>query len=68
MEYGRDGDTSCNRNNPQRFSKETGRFRNRKTSRDHPDYSLVMIGQNTEKSWRLAVTQTPEKDHYLVLV
>ena len=34
---------------------------------DHPDNTIIKIGQNTEKSSaglrRLAVTQTPVKDH-----
>ena len=38
-----------------------------KTSGDHPNYSLVEIGQNTEKSpgdlRRIAVTQTPVENH-----
>ena len=41
-------------------------------SRDHPDYSIVDNSQNTEKSpgdlRRLAVTQTPVKDHQLTLM
>ena len=41
------------------------------TSGDHPNYNIVENGQNTEKSpgdlWRLAVTQTPVKDHQLTL-
>ena len=55
MEYEGDGDTNCNRyawNNLQRFGKETRRFRNHRTSRDHPDYSINKIGQNIEKSPR----------------
>ena len=39
---------------------------------DHLNYSIVEIGQNTEKSLgdqrRLAVTQTPAKDYQLALV
>ena len=39
---------------------------------DYPDYIFVKVGQNTEKSpgdqKRLAVTQTPAKDHQLTLV
>ena len=35
-------------------------------SRDHPNYSIIEISQNTEKSpgdlRRLVVTQTPAKD------
>ena len=48
-----DGDINCNcyaRNNPQRFHKETRIFRNQRTSRDHPDYSIIKISQNTENS------------------
>ena len=41
-------------------------------SGDHPNYSIVEIGQNTEKSpgylRRLAVTQTPVRNHWLTLV
>ena len=41
-------------------------------SGDHPNYCITEIGQNTEKScgnlWRLAVTQTPLKDHQLTLI
>ena len=40
-------------------------------SEGHPNYSIVEIGQNTEKSpgdmRRLAVIQTPVKDHELTL-
>ena len=43
--------------------KGTGRLGNKRTSGDHPDYGIIKIGQNTEKSpgdWsRLAVTQIP---------
>ena len=39
---------------------------------DHPNYSIVEISQNTEKSpgdlRRLAVTQTPVENHQLTLV
>ena len=39
----------------------------KKTSENHPNYRLVEIGLNTEKSpedlWRLAVTQTPVENH-----
>ena len=44
----------------------------RGTIQDHPNYNIVTISQNTEKSSgdlrRLAVTQTPVKDHQLMLV
>ena len=39
---------------------------------DHPDYDIIENGQNIEKSpadlGRLAVTQTPVKDHHLTLL
>ena len=44
----------------------------RRTSRDPPNYYIIENGQNTEKSpgdlRRLAVTQTPVKDHQLTLM
>ena len=44
----------------------------RKTSGDHPNYCIIKNSQNTEKSSghlrRLAVTQTPVKDHQLKLM
>ena len=62
----------CTWNNPQRVVKGTGKLRNLRTSRDHPDYYITKIGQNTEKSpgdmRRLAVTQTPAKNHQLTMV
>ena len=67
------GDTNCNwfaQNNSQRSGK--GRLRNQRTNRDHLDYNIIKIGLKTEKSpgdlRRLAVTQTPVKDHQLTLV
>ena len=43
-----------------------------RTSGDHPNYSIIENGQNTEKSpvdlRRLAVTQTQVKDHHLTLM
>ena len=50
----------------QKLGKKTGRVGNQRTCRDHPDFSIVEIGQNSEKSpgnlKKLAVTQTPGKD------
>ena len=47
------------------FTKGTGGIGNKRTNGDHPNYSIVQIGQNTEKSpgdlKTLAVTQTSEK-------
>ena len=75
MEHESDGDTNCNWctwYSHQRIGKGTGRIGNKNTSGDHPNNSTVKIGQNTEKSpgdlRRLAVTQTPVKDHQLMLV
>ena len=49
--------------NPQRIGAGTSRFGNKRKSRDYPDYSIIKIGQNTEKSpgdlRTLAVIQTP---------
>ena len=52
--------------------KGAGRIGNKNTSGNHSNDSTVKIGQNTEKSpgdlGRVAVTQTPVKDHQLRLV
>ena len=52
--------------------KGTGRTGNQRINQDHPDYSIMKIGQNTKKSpgdlRRLTVIQTPGKDHQLTLV
>ena len=46
-------------------------YRINRPSGDYPNYSIIEIGQNTEKSpgdlKRLSVTQTPVKDHQLTL-
>ena len=51
------------RNDPQKLGKGTGRRRNQRISRDHPDFSICIIGQNIEKSprdvGRLAVSERP---------
>ena len=48
------------------------KIKNQRTRGDHSDYSIIKIGQNTEKSpldlRRLAVTQTPVKNHQLMLM
>ena len=55
-----------------RLVQGTGGTGNRRTSGDHPNYSIVEIGQNTKKSpgdmTRLTVTQTPGKEHQLTLI
>ena len=57
---------------PKRLGKGPGRVGNRRTSSDHPNYSMLKIVQNTEESpgdlRRLSVTQTPGKDYQLKLV
>ena len=49
--------------------KKTGRLGGWRMSGDHPNYSIIENGHNTEKSpgdlKRLAVTQTPVKNHQL---
>ena len=75
MEHECDGDTSCTWrtwNYPQRIFKGTGRLGNKRKSGNHPDYSIIKIDQNTEKSPRdlriLVVTQTPMKNYHLTLM
>ena len=55
-----------------RLVKGFGGLRNKRTSGDHPSYSIIKIDQNTEKSSgdlrRLAVAQTPVEDDQLTLV
>ena len=75
MEYESDGDTNCNWcvwYSHHRIGTGTGGLRNKRASGDHPNYSIAEIGQNTEKSpedlRRLAVTQTPVKNHQLMPV
>ena len=56
---------------PKRLVKGLGRLGNKWTSGDHPAYSIIKIGQNTEDSpgdlRKLSVTQTPEENHQLTL-
>ena len=75
MENEGDDNTDCNWctwNDPQMLGKRTRSVGNRRKNRDHPSYRMVVIGQNTEKTpgdlRRLAITQTPVKDHQLTLV
>ena len=52
--------------------KGTGGIGSWRMSGDHPNYSVIENGQNTEKSpgdlRRLAVTQSPVKDHQVTLM
>ena len=73
MEYESNGDINCNWGAYyQRFVRGTGGPGNKRTSGDHPNYNIIKMDQNTEKSpgdlGRLAVTQTPGKDHQLSLM
>ena len=55
-----------------RISASSGEVGNNGTSKDCPNYSIVEIGQNTEKSpgvmRKLADTQTPTENHQLTLM
>ena len=47
-----DGDTNCNWStwkDSEKVGKEGRRVKNQRTSRDHPDYSIVKIDQNSDK-------------------
>ena len=53
MEYESDGYTNCNwcsLYSHQRIGKMTGGLGNKRTSRDHPNFSIIEISQNIEKS------------------
>ena len=53
MEHESDDDTNYNwstRYGHQRFGIRSGGLGNKRTSGDHPNYSIVAINQNTEKS------------------
>ena len=69
MEHVSDCDTNCNCHvlySHQRISRETKRLGNKRTSGDHPKYSIVKIGQNTKKSsedLKRLVIQTPVENH-----
>ena len=74
MEHENDGDTNCNWcfwYSYRRIDKGTGGLGNEKTTGHPPNYSIIKIGQNTEKSpgdlRRLAVNQTPLRNHQLIL-
>ena len=75
LEHESDGDTDCNWCSwfsHQRICTRTRGFGNNRTSGINPNYSIANIDQNTEKSpgdlRRLAVSQTPVKDHRLMLM
>ena len=75
MEHESDSDTNCNWctwHSHKRISTGTVWLRNKNTSRDHSNYSIVEITLNTEKSpgdlRRLVVTQTTVINYELTLV
>ena len=75
MGHESNGDIYCNwrtRNGPLRLGKETESVENWRTNRDHPNYSIVKIGQNTEKSpgdlKRVTDAHTRVKDYQQTLV
>ena len=75
MEHAGHNYTNCNWcvwNSTKRITKGTGRRGSWRTSGDHPNFYIIENGQNSEKSpgdrRRLAVTQTPVKNHQLTLM
>ena len=75
MEFVADSDTNyslCARNDPKGLARGLEKVGNWRTNRDHPNYSIIKIGQNTEmKSSDLrwfAVSLTPVKDYQLTLM
>ena len=74
MEHEGDSDTNynwCAWYSHQRFGTGTRRLGNKRAMEDHPNYSIIEIDQNTEKSpgdlTRLVVTQIPVKNHQLTM-
>ena len=57
----------CARCSHQRIGTESGGLGNKRMIADHPNYSILEIGQTTKKNpremKRLAVTQTPVENH-----
>ena len=62
----------CTRCSHQRIGTGTEGIGNKRTSGDHPNNSIIEIGQNTEKSpgdlRRLGINQTLVRNHRLMLV
>ena len=71
VEYEIDGYINCNWCSWYSYQK-TGELGTKRRRVDHPNYCIIEIGQNTEKSpgdlWRLVVTQTPVRNLQLTLV
>ena len=72
MTHESDGDTNCNWGARYRIGKDIAGFGNNWTNKDHSNSSTIKIGLNTGmspgNSKRLAVIQTPVKNHLLTLV
>ena len=73
MEYEGDSDTHCNWctwNDTQRLGKKTARGVKSMKRRNHSNYSIVKIGENTEKNpadlQRFAINHTPVKDQKII--
>ena len=62
----------CTRYSNERTIKRSGGLGKKRASGNYPNYCIIEIGQNTEKSprdlSRLAVSQIPVKDHQLTLM
>ena len=74
VEHESDGDTNfkwCSWYSHQRVDTGTGELGNKRMSGDHPNYSIIKIGQNTEESLadlkRLSVIQTPARNYRLTM-
>ena len=69
-----DGDNNCkwcSWHCHQKIGTRTGGLGNKRANGDHPNYSIIEIDQNTEKSLgylrRFAVSQTPVRNHLLTV-
>ena len=74
MEHESDGDTNCNFYSwysHQRIGTSIEGLGNKRASGDHPNYGIIEISQNTEKSpgdlRRLVANQSPDRNHRLML-
>ena len=75
IEHESDSDTNdnwCDRYSEQGVARKTRELGNKRTRRDHLNYSITKIGQSTEKSpgdlGRFSVTQNPVRSDQLTLV
>ena len=75
MDHESDGDTNCNwstRYSHHGISTGTGGLENKRTTGDHPNYGIVEIGQNTEKSpgdlRRLAGVKTSQMSIIIIII